>query len=140
MTGVSTTDLAAFIQIFEDSDWDEADLMVGDDQLRLRKRPSEPLLMERGPVASASLEHGLRSEIVAPHIATFYRGSARSDTPLVAVGQRVYPETVVGHLAVLTQSSPLLAGTYGTILEICPTDAALVEYGEVLLIIGQDAA
>lgn len=140
MTGVSPADLAAFIQIFEESDWDEADLVVGDDELRLRKRSGEPLLVERGPVVGSSVERRLCSEIVAPHIATFYLGTARGDSPLAVVGQRVSPQTEVGRLTVLAQSVALLAGTYGTILEICPTDGALVEYGQVLLIIEQDAA
>ena len=140
MTGVSPADLAAFIQIFEESDWDEADLTVGDDELRLRKLPGKRLLVERGPVAGSSVESSLRSEIVAPHIATFYLGTARGESPLVAVGQRVSPETEVGRLTVLAQSVALLAGTYGTILEIYPTDGALVEYGQVLLVIAQDAA
>ncbi len=141
MTGISPADLAAFIQIFEESEWDEANIILGADQLQLRKRPGRPLEVVHGAVVPAAVVRtSIPSEIVAPHIATFHRAVAPGGAPLVDVGQRVAPDTQVGRLRVLDTNLPVLAGTSGIVLEIPSNEGDLVEFGQVLLVIDQDAA
>jgi acetyl-CoA carboxylase biotin carboxyl carrier protein len=70
--------------------------------------------------------------IDAPMLGTFYRASAPGERPFVDVGSEVDPETVVCLIEVMKMMNSVKAGVAGTVVEVCATNAELVEYGEPL--------
>jgi acetyl-CoA carboxylase biotin carboxyl carrier protein len=91
-----------------------------------------------GPEASASQpapasepRDGLTT-ITAPMLGTFYRAEAPGKPPFVEVGARVEPDTIVCIIEVMKMMNSVTAGTAGTIAEVVPRNAELVEYGQPL--------
>ena len=81
------------------------------------------------PAASASNGH---AEITAPMLGTFYRAEAPGKAPFVEVGARVEAGTVVCVIEVMKMMNSIEAGVSGTVVEVCATNAELVEYGQPL--------
>ena len=65
-------------------------------------------------------------------LGTFYRAEAPGAAPFVEVGARVEPDTVVCLIEVMKMMNSIKAGVVGTVVEVCATNAELVEYGEPL--------
>jgi len=65
-------------------------------------------------------------------LGTFYRASAPGQRPYVEVGSPVEPDTVVCLIEVMKMMNSIKAGVVGTVVEVCATNAELVEYGEPL--------
>lgn len=90
-----------------------------------------------GPEASVSPptddgdSDGLVS-IPAPMLGTFYRAEAPGKPPFVEVGSRVEPDTIVCIIEVMKMMNSIPAGVGGTIAEVVPDNAELVEYGQPL--------
>jgi acetyl-CoA carboxylase biotin carboxyl carrier protein len=74
---------------------------------------------------------GLQS-IDAPILGTFYRAEGPGKPPFVEVGQKVEPDTIVCIIEVMKMMNSVPAGVSGTIAEIVPENAELVEYGQPL--------
>jgi len=70
--------------------------------------------------------------ITAPMLGTFYRAESPGKPPFVEVGARVEPDTIVCIIEVMKMMNSVPAGVSGTIAEIVPTNAELVEYGQPL--------
>jgi acetyl-CoA carboxylase biotin carboxyl carrier protein len=70
--------------------------------------------------------------IDAPMLGTFYRASAPGEQPFVDVGSQVEPDTVVCLIEVMKMMNSVKAGVAGTVVEVCATNADIVEYGEPL--------
>ena len=70
--------------------------------------------------------------IAAPMLGTFYRAEAPGKPPFVEVGARVEPDTIVCIIEVMKMMNSVTAGVSGTIAEIAPENAELVEYGQPL--------
>jgi acetyl-CoA carboxylase biotin carboxyl carrier protein len=70
--------------------------------------------------------------ITAPMLGTFYRAEAPGKPPFVEVGARVEPDTTVCIIEVMKMMNSVTAGVSGTIAEIVPENAELVEYGQPL--------
>jgi acetyl-CoA carboxylase biotin carboxyl carrier protein len=145
MSGLSSEDIDAFVQIFEASDWDQVDVVVGDVELHLSKTATATArLVGRSratPVSASatdtalSAEHAALAEIAAPHIATFFRAPKRGTASFVEVGQSISADTEVCLLEVLNVFTSLRAGIDGVVRKVCATDGALVEGGEVLFLV-----
>jgi acetyl-CoA carboxylase biotin carboxyl carrier protein len=152
MSGLSPEDIDAFVQIFEASDWDQVDVVVGDVELHLSKTATTSArLVVRSRAAPAALpgpgatplsalatdtalsaEREALVEIAAPHVATFFRAAKQGTAPFVEVGQSIAADTEVCLLEVLNVFTSLRAGIDGVVRKVCATDGALVEGGEVL--------
>jgi len=65
-------------------------------------------------------------------LGTFYRASAPGQRPYVDIGSAVEPDTVVCLIEVMKMMNSIKAGVAGTVVEVCATNAELVEYGEPL--------
>ena len=156
MNGLLPEDIEAFVQIFEASDWDQVDIVAGDVELHLSKTTTTGVRLVRRspatlaalpaaggapavsvPVADAALivPHAPLVEIVAPHIGTFFRAPKSGAAPFVEVGQSISADTEVCLLEVMQLFTSLRSGIDGVVREICATDGALVEGGEVLFLI-----
>jgi len=70
--------------------------------------------------------------ITAPMLGTFYRAEAPGRPPFVEVGARVAPDTIVCIIEVMKMMNSVPAGVAGTIAEVIPNNAELVEYGQPL--------
>jgi acetyl-CoA carboxylase biotin carboxyl carrier protein len=70
--------------------------------------------------------------ITAPMLGTFYRAEAPGKPPFVEVGARVEPDSIVCIIEVMKMMNSVTAGTAGTIAEVVPRNAELVEYGQPL--------
>jgi acetyl-CoA carboxylase biotin carboxyl carrier protein len=70
--------------------------------------------------------------IEAPMLGTFYRAEGPGQDPLVEVGARIEADTVVCIIEVMKMMNSVPAGVSGTIVEVCPQNAELVEYGQPL--------
>jgi acetyl-CoA carboxylase biotin carboxyl carrier protein len=72
-------------------------------------------------------------------LGTFYRASAPGEQPFVDVGSKVDPDTVVCLIEVMKMMNSVKAGVAGTVVEVCASNAELVEYGEPLFRVDPDA-
>lgn len=100
--------------------------------------PSPDPAAERERVAPVSGEPALDEGQVAvrsPMVGTFYRRPSPDEPPYVEVGSEVEADTPVGLIEVMKLYTTLYARTSGRIAWICPSDAELVEYDEVLFIV-----
>jgi acetyl-CoA carboxylase biotin carboxyl carrier protein len=94
-----------------------------------RQSPPRAPEPERAPEPAA--DNGLRT-ISAPMLGTFYRAEAPGKPPFVDVGSRVEPDTIVCIIEVMKMMNSVPAGVAGTVAEVIPDNAQLVEYGEPL--------
>jgi biotin carboxyl carrier protein len=65
-------------------------------------------------------------------LGTFYRAEGPGKEPFVEVGSEVEPDTTVCIIEVMKMMNSVPAGIAGTIVEICPENAELVEFGQPL--------
>jgi biotin carboxyl carrier protein len=85
--------------------------------------------------ASSPANDGLKT-IGAPMLGTFYRAEAPGAKPFVEPGSRVEPDTIVCIIEVMKMMNSVPAGLAGTIVEVCPENAELVEFGAPLFRVG----
>ena len=100
--------------------------------------PSSDPAAERESVSPVSGDPVLDAGQVAvrsPMVGTFYRRPSPGEPPYVEVGSEVDVDTPVGLIEVMKLYTTLYARTPGRIAWLCPIDAELVEYDQILLII-----
>jgi len=89
-----------------------------------------------GPEAPAPPPEDAESDglatIPSPMLGTFYRAEAPGKPPFVEVGSTVEPDTIVCIIEVMKMMNSVPAGVSGTIAEVLPDNAALVEFGQPL--------
>jgi acetyl-CoA carboxylase biotin carboxyl carrier protein len=84
------------------------------------------------PAPAADAESGGVVSIPAPMLGTFYRAEGPGKPPFVEVGSRVEPDTIVCIIEVMKMMNSVPAGVAGTVAEVLPDNAELVEYGQPL--------
>jgi acetyl-CoA carboxylase biotin carboxyl carrier protein len=152
----SSSDLQAFVRLFEASAWQQVEIVLGDVRLHLSKsgvaavRALPRALLEarsRGarqpklqtlaakPLRQRHAPVGQMVEISAPHLGTFRRSAVSGASALVNVGDRVSADAVLYTLEVLDARMPQRSGVDGIIREIRAADGALVEAAEVLFVV-----
>jgi acetyl-CoA carboxylase biotin carboxyl carrier protein len=162
---LSKEDIRSLIRIFDDSDWQEMKIRIGDFRLTLSKSSPPVLsLSERmppsheSPVSPASsaptmLAKSPESEdlkndnnlpqrgqqiIGAPHLGTFWSRPKPDAPSFIKVGDIVHPESTVCVLEVMKLFTQVKAGVNGRIVKICATDGSMVEHETPLFIVGAD--
>jgi acetyl-CoA carboxylase biotin carboxyl carrier protein len=85
--------------------------------------------------AAARRTHREGVEVKAPMVGTFYRAPAPGAPPFVEVGSIVTEDDTVCILEVMKLMNSIKAGCRGRVVEICAENAALVEFGTVLVVI-----
>jgi acetyl-CoA carboxylase biotin carboxyl carrier protein len=144
-------DLLRIVELIKTtSHFSEFRLKVGDIEVSLRRgngvvpRPqpapaSEPVA---APGAATSQKRNERQFppgmhlVRSPMVGTFYSAPLPGKPPFVAVGQAVEPDTTVCTIEVMKLMNSIPAGAAGVVKEILVANAAPVEYGEVLMVIG----
>jgi len=159
---VKPQDIAALVELFNASQWDELHVEIDglhlflstDPDARLTtgaapERAPSPVLEAKllgAPVSSAAkAEPQAKSEepatgevpsnwvaITAPNLGTFYRAPKPGAAPFVEPGQKVDAETEICLLEVMKLFTTVKAGVSGTIRRVCVKDAEMVEHGQTL--------
>jgi acetyl-CoA carboxylase biotin carboxyl carrier protein len=151
---LTARDVAEITKLLEDSSFDELDLEIDGLKIHLRRSgaparngdiPDLSASRAKGDVPEAgasSVGTGMSpflSEVRAPLLGTFYRAPKPGAPPFVEVGATVAPDTVIGIIEVMKLMNAVRAGVAGVVREMRARDGALVEYGEILLLIdGRD--
>lgn len=103
-----------------------------------------PAAVAQSPASAASARQKAVPEgwlaIRAPMVGTFFRSPAPGELPFVEEGQRVKAEDTVCLIEVMKLFNSVSAGVNGIVREIRVADGALVEYGEVILVVQPDGA
>src|SRR5262249_59256650 len=73
--------------------------------------------------------------VTAPLLGTFYRAPAPDAAPFVEVGSVVEPDDTVCIIEVMKLMNNVRAGRRGRVAQICADNAALVEFGQTLVLI-----
>jgi acetyl-CoA carboxylase biotin carboxyl carrier protein len=165
MNEPSIAEVAALLDQFDRSDWNEIVVTGENFSLRSYKTPTE-----RTPVATAGARAAAtvaphrtttaldavappvaaapatatpaepvdREGMVvvrAPNLGTFYRSSKPGSPPFVEIGQHVEETTDICLIEVMKLFTPVQAGVAGIVREILVADAELVEFDEPLVVI-----
>ena len=138
---LSDEDVREILRIIEESDLAELQVETEGFSLHVRKgggdapapmsRPRRPAPDEPPTPTESATADGLAT-ITAPMLGTFYRAEAPGKPPFVEVGGRVEPDTIVCIIEVMKMMNSVTAGVSGTIAEVVPANAELVEYGQPL--------
>ena len=158
-------DIAEIIRLVDQSTLDELVVEIGDLKVEVRRkgamasassapapRPSAPPLPAPPPPAAtaaptvaatqsapvATSEPALTEGQVAvrsPMVGTFYRRPSPDEPPYVEVGSEVEADAPLGLVEVMKLYTTIYARTRGRIARICASDAELVEYDQILLVI-----
>jgi acetyl-CoA carboxylase biotin carboxyl carrier protein len=128
-------DVREILRLIDESDVAELRVEIEGLSLHVRRGDGSPEL-PAAPVEAATAD-GLQP-IVAPMLGIFYRAPAPGATPFVDVGERVDEATVVGLIEVMKMMNAVPAGVAGTIVEVCATNAEVVEYGAPLFRVEPD--
>ncbi len=80
-----------------------------------------------------------RIDITAPLIGVFYASPSPSDMPFVQIGSRVKRGDMLCIIESMKMMNEIPAECDGTIVDICVSDGAFVEYGQTLFRISADS-
>lgn len=104
-------------------------------------RPDGGALPVAGPAAAPAAPgpaKGGEGVVSAPMVGVFYRAPSPEAPPFVEVGSRVAPGDPLCVIEVMKLFTTIHAEAGGTVREIGPENAQLVEYGQMLFVIGPD--
>lgn len=166
---LSQDDVFKIIKIIEESGYDDVRLEVGDFKMHVQKHAhggvtaAEPVPGPRevsgslavdttrkaaAPAVAASAASKAVPEeqlpegavvVRAPMMGIFYRSPSPGEKPFVDVGTKVAPEDTICLVEVMKLFNSIKASTAGTVMKILVEDAALVEYGQPLMVITPDS-
>jgi acetyl-CoA carboxylase biotin carboxyl carrier protein len=139
------------VRLMASNDVSELDLAEGDRKIRIRRDPrlvpgvpaaplaslapvAMPPSAQAAPVEKAAPAAPAKKllEIKSQAVGTFYSRRDPSSPPLVALGTKVTPTTVVCIIEAMKVFNEIPAECTGTIVELCLQDKDFVEYGTVL--------
>jgi len=144
--------IRALAAVMSHHDLSEVDLSEGDKRIRLRRGPRTLAVTTAPPLGSAASAqtspaaspapaapaadaakpakplHEIQSQLVG----TFYAASKPGAPPLVKVGDRITPTTVVGIIEAMKIFNEITADCTGIVAEICVENQQPVEFQQVL--------
>jgi acetyl-CoA carboxylase biotin carboxyl carrier protein len=144
---LSDEDVREILRIIDESDLSELRIETEGFSLHVVKgdraatEPTSPRLSARSDPAPAKEPEHLAAEpadanglatISAPMLGTFYRAEGPGKPPFVEVGSPVEPDSIVCIIEVMKMMNSVPAGVSGTVAEVLPGNAELVEYGQPL--------
>ncbi len=148
---LSDEDIREILRIIDESPLDELRIETDGFSLHVRKGVAgetapaparEPRPASGGPAETAPAETAPADGAVtidAPMLGTFYRAESPGQSPFVEVGSQIEPDTTVCIIEVMKMMNSVSAGVTGTIVEVCPRNAELVEYGQPLFRVNPSA-
>ena len=100
--------------------------------------PAAAVSVQKAAPEPQAIPSGLNA-VRAPMLGTFYRAPAPGEKPFIEIGDRVGPDTIVCLVEVMKLFNSVKAGASGTVVKIQAQNAAMVEYGQPLILIEPDA-
>lgn len=160
---LSKDDVLKILKIIDESGYDDVRLEVGDFKLHVQKRGAHALppdardvVADAGatahtdapasaagspqpsvapsPAAPETIPAGMVA-VRAPMLGTFYRAPAPGEKPFVEIGDEVTPETTLCLVEVMKLFNSIKAGVTGRVAQILVDNGAMVEHGQVLMLI-----
>ncbi len=150
-------DIRALVRLFEQSDWDDLRVETKDLKLVISKNSNVPglTIAENAPEThtpiTVSPNRNKASEpaakekiteipdgliaVTAPNLGTFWRSPKPGAEPYIEIGQKVGADTTVCLIEVMKLFTPLNAGVSGTVVELIAENSAMVEFGDLLILI-----
>ncbi|HTR47931.1 MAG TPA: acetyl-CoA carboxylase biotin carboxyl carrier protein [Verrucomicrobiae bacterium] len=148
---LTAKDVAEIMRLLEESSFDSLSLEMQGVKINLQRGSAVPIRHAAAPAvapqaapeapparsaaqkkATPPSEPGL-VEVACPLLGIFYRAPKPGEPPFVEVGSKVSEDTVIGIIEVMKLMNSVHAGVKGEVAEILAENAALVEYGEILL-------
>jgi acetyl-CoA carboxylase biotin carboxyl carrier protein len=151
---IEADEIPVIVTLFEDSDWDDLELVSGDVRLVLSKRdgvvgaaPGEPATLKPGrtepqravvsvpPPPPSIVEEDPPDGVVtvrSPTLGTFFVAPKPGAPPFVHPGDRVTADDTLGIVEVMKLMNPVKAPTAGEVVKVCAANNELVEYDRVL--------
>lgn len=155
------SEIKELIEIFEKTDLNDMEVMLGNDRLRLNRSPVSPFppIPPMAPAGATGVTGGfgepenvkrekaeekIQTEeveevkkadgkvITAPIVGTFYRSSAPGEEPFVKEGDTIAAGDVVCIIEAMKFMNEVNSEISGTIVEIFVQDGEFVEYGQEL--------
>jgi acetyl-CoA carboxylase biotin carboxyl carrier protein len=120
------------------SDATEVELARGTFRLRIKRRPGARFVPAAQVVAPEGAAAGVA--VPAPLTGVFYRAPAPGTPPYVSEGDPVQPDTVVGLIETMKIFNEVLAERRGVVLTILAESGQLVQAGDRLMLIDEEAA
>lgn len=119
------------------------ELSQGDQRIRLEKNspaapPASPAPQALFPVPAAAeierqaVDFNHIQEIKSPMVGVFYAALSPDAPPLVSVGSKVKKGDVLCIIETMKMMNEILAETDGEIVDICVSNAEVVEYSQTL--------
>ena len=143
---LTAKDVAEILRLLDQSNFDSLRLEMNGVKLELRRSsvPPEPAgsLSQHAAqgTESADTKRNVRppsepglTDIRSPFVGIFYRTPRPNEPAFVEAGSRVTEDTMIGIIEVMKMMNPIRAGLSGEVVEILCENAALVEYGEILM-------
>lgn len=142
---MDTNQIREIIAIFEESGLSSLELEEGNLKIKMEK-PSVTAVTsvteQPAPVVTTTEEAPLpvnEQSITSPLVGTFYRAKSPNDAPYVKEGDYVHAGDVICMIEAMKTMNEIQADKEGTILKILVEDGEMVEYGQPLFTIGENA-
>ena len=147
------TDIAALVELFATSSWDELHVEIDGVQLFLSTDPNAslrgtttaatalPLAAPLSPAAAPAHAAATGAipdtwiAIKAPNLGTFYRAPKPGAPSFIEIGQAVTPATEICLLEVMKLFTTVMAGVSGIVRKVCVSDGTMVEFEQILFYI-----
>ena len=142
---MDTNQIKEIIAIFEESGLSSLELEEGNLKIKMEKpSAAAPAAAEPAPIVSTTPEQEITKEkeeasITSPLVGTFYRAKSPNDAPYVNAGDHVHTGDVICMIEAMKTMNEIQADKDGIIRKILVENGEMVEYGQPLFTIGEDA-
>lgn len=142
---METKQVKEIIEIFEASGLSHMEIEEGNLRIKLEKPVAlSPIavnttapIIEKSVLAQPVQEKPGVS-ITSPLVGTFYRAKSPKDKPYINVGDRVSKGDVICMIEAMKTMNEIKADKEGIVKEICVENGDMVEYDQVLILLGDD--
>ena len=142
---MDTNQIKEIIAIFEESGLSSLELEEGNLKIKMEK-PSvtTPVEQPTSVVTTDEVKQEITKEkeeasITSPLVGTFYRAKSPNDAPYVKEGDHVHTGDVICMIEAMKTMNEIQADKDGIIRKILVENGEMVEYGQPLFTIGEDA-
>ena len=126
------------IKIFEQSKVSKLDLELENLKIKLEKNDEKTII--DNVICTSTVEEQKKVdglEIKSPLVGTYYAQKIAGDNPFITVGSKVKKNDTLCIIEAMKVMNEIRSPIDGTILEIRAKNEELVEYDEVIIVIGE---
>ena len=142
---MDTNQIREIIAVFEESGLSSLEIEEGNLKIKMEK-PSvtTPVEQPTSVVTTDEVKQEITKEkeeasITSPLVGTFYRAKSPNDAPYVNAGDHVHTGDVICMIEAMKTMNEIQADKDGIIRKILVENGEMVEYGQSLFTIGEDA-